>query len=201
MAAIVNSGALARELNLSERRIEQLVHEGMPKLERGRYDLWLCARWYIRYLQKAMERRAIETGEDSTSESLNLTQEKKRLIRAQADIAEMELRKKTGELIPAHLVDDQFVTFAGVVHDRFLSLPPRIAPRLEGESREVIRVKLHEAVRDTLNGLSNDLQGKLAAKKADDTQGKKSGGDKPRKQRRAPFTGSVPRSKKTRRRS
>jgi phage terminase Nu1 subunit (DNA packaging protein) len=201
MPAIVNSSTVAHELNLTERRIEQLVHEGMPKLERGRYDLYACAKWYIRYLQNAMERRATETGDDS-SKSLNLNEEKKRLIRAQADIAEVELKKKIGELIPANLVDDKFMTFAGVVHDRFLSLPPRIAPRLEGESRDVIRIKLHEVVRDTLNGLSNDLPKKLAATKHDDTKASEAGSDsKKRKPRRATYSGSVPRGKKTRRRS
>jgi phage terminase Nu1 subunit (DNA packaging protein) len=157
MPAIVSSAVVAEALNLTERRVEQLAHEGLPRLGRGKYDLWSCAQWYIRYLQKAIERRATDSDDGSKT---NLNEEKKRLTRMQANIAEVEYKQKIGELIPAHLVDDKFVTFAGTVHQRFLALPSRVASRLEGESRDVIRVKLYEAVRDLLNGLSNDLLGK-----------------------------------------
>jgi phage terminase Nu1 subunit (DNA packaging protein) len=157
LPAIVNSAAVAEALNLTERRVEQLVHEGMPRISRGKYDVWTCAKWYVRYLQKAIERRATENGDETKS---NLTEEKKRLIRIQADIAQIDYRKKMGELIPAHLVDDRFMAFASTIHDRFIALPSRVASRLEGESKDVIRVKLYEAVRDLLNGLSADLSGK-----------------------------------------
>jgi hypothetical protein len=45
---------LTRFLNLSERRIGQLVKEGMPKEGRGQYDPIKCAGWYVRYLQAAI---------------------------------------------------------------------------------------------------------------------------------------------------
>lgn len=189
MPAIVNSAAVAEALNLTERRVEQLVHEGMPRVSRGKYDLWTCARWYIQYLQKAIERRATENGEGTHA---NLTEEKKRLIRIQADTALLEYRQKTGELIPAHLVDDKFVTFASTIRDRFFALPSRVAGRLEGERKEAIREKLFEAVKDVLNGLAVDLSGK-----------KKSAGDGVNKRGSKRKATKVDRSgrRKTRRRS
>jgi phage terminase Nu1 subunit (DNA packaging protein) len=160
MPAIVTSAKVAQALDITERRVQQLVHEGLPRIAAGKYDLWSCAQWYIRYLQKAIEARAT-LNDDSSATTWQA--EKKRLTRAQANIAELDYRQKIGELIPAHLVDDKFMSFAGTVHDRFLALPSKVAPRLEGETREVIRVKLFESIRDLLNTLSNDLAEKKSA--------------------------------------
>ena len=44
---------IASILNLTERRVQQLAHEGIiPKAERGKYDLIGCVRAYIKYLQE-----------------------------------------------------------------------------------------------------------------------------------------------------
>jgi phage terminase Nu1 subunit (DNA packaging protein) len=153
MPTTVNVAKAAASLNLTDRRIMQLVQEGMPKQARGRYDLVKCLEWYVRYLQQAVEKRSV-AAEDG--EPINWNVEKARLTRAQALTAEMEYRRKIGELIPAHLVDDKFMTFAGNVHDRFLALPSRIAGRLENQTREQVRAKLYDGVRDLLNGLSKE---------------------------------------------
>jgi hypothetical protein len=42
----------AAALHLGERRVQQLVREGLPKAARGRYDVDKCLRFYVRYLQK-----------------------------------------------------------------------------------------------------------------------------------------------------
>ena len=45
-------GVIARLLDLSERRVQQLSREGViPKAERGQYDLVGSVRGYVRYLR------------------------------------------------------------------------------------------------------------------------------------------------------
>lgn len=82
MAAIVNAEKIAQALNLTESRVHQLVKEGLPKEGRGQYDAVKCIRWYIVYLQNAIEKTAapaldgVFAGEQ---------RERVRLMRAAAD--------------------------------------------------------------------------------------------------------------------
>ena len=53
--------AIAKLLNISPRRIQQLVAlEVIPRGERGRYDLLRCVRGYVMYLQQEVETRRID---------------------------------------------------------------------------------------------------------------------------------------------
>jgi phage terminase Nu1 subunit (DNA packaging protein) len=173
MANLVTVATVAKALNLTDRRIAQLVKEGMPRAERGRYDPWACALWYVRYLQKALTARGTENDEGGAT---SWREERKRLARFQANNEELLYKKNIGELIPAELLRSKFAQFASTTHDRFLSLPSRMAPKLEGESREVIRVKLYEAVRDVLNGLvENPMGSESASKRGTETDRTKRG--------------------------
>jgi hypothetical protein len=53
--AVVDLKSGLESLNVSERRIQQLAKEGLPKEDRMKYDLGKCMLWYIRYLQAALE--------------------------------------------------------------------------------------------------------------------------------------------------
>ncbi len=55
--ATVNGDRLSEALNVTVRRVQQLVKEGLPQVDRNRYDLGQCYFWYVRYLQKALQRR------------------------------------------------------------------------------------------------------------------------------------------------
>ena len=51
-AATQPIGVIAKLLDLSERRVQQLSREGViPKAERGQYDLIGSVRGYVRYLR------------------------------------------------------------------------------------------------------------------------------------------------------
>ena len=56
--AAVDVSKVASALNLDERRVQQLVKEGMPRVSRGRYDPVKCMLWYVRYLQGVLEERS-----------------------------------------------------------------------------------------------------------------------------------------------
>jgi hypothetical protein len=44
-------------LNVTPRRVQQLVKEGMPRDARGQYNPIKCGAWYVRYLQAAIEKK------------------------------------------------------------------------------------------------------------------------------------------------
>jgi phage terminase Nu1 subunit (DNA packaging protein) len=46
VAKTVNVRELAALLGISVRRVQQLVHLGMPRVARGKYDPRVCRRWY-----------------------------------------------------------------------------------------------------------------------------------------------------------
>ena len=92
MASSFNIQAIAKLLKLSERRIQQLAKEGViPKAERGKYDLVNSVHGYIDYL------KAKAGGEFTAEEVLK---NKNKLLKAKAELAEIDKMKASGELIP-----------------------------------------------------------------------------------------------------
>ena len=89
----VNVETVAKAMNVTPRRVQQMVKEGMPKgAARGEYDLGACLIWYVRYLQAALERGA--QGAAGVS-----AEERNRLSRAQAERAELELSARRGAVV------------------------------------------------------------------------------------------------------
>ena len=79
-------GVIARLLDLSERRIQQLSREGViPKAERGQYDLVAAVRGYVAYLRDLAVR--------AQAGAPDFGAERARLIKAKADLAEMEAER------------------------------------------------------------------------------------------------------------
>src|SRR5918997_5815277 len=85
---------IARLLDLTPRRVQQLVAEGViPRAERGRYEVVPVVRAYVRYLrERAM---ASEVGQDA------FAQHRARLTKARADMAELEHAQMLRDLVPA----------------------------------------------------------------------------------------------------
>src|ERR671923_328292 len=89
----VSSEELAKEFGLdSLRRIQQLVHEGMPQLKRNAYALLDAFRWFVRY-----QRKAIVAREPDAASPMQAIRE--RMLRAQTEREEMELLRSRGQLI------------------------------------------------------------------------------------------------------
>ncbi|MGA2299894.1 MAG: hypothetical protein ABSG77_04265 [Candidatus Acidiferrum sp.] len=100
---IVRIKELAAILNLTPSRIHQLVEEGLPKKLRARYDRDECVGFYIRYLHALVEKRAIldEGGKIFASER----EERLRLLRADADLREIELARDRSALVSVEDVE------------------------------------------------------------------------------------------------
>jgi phage terminase Nu1 subunit (DNA packaging protein) len=81
----VNVDQLAKAINVTPRRVQQLAAKGMPKAKRGRYDLVRCLTRYVRYLQDAVEQRQTLTGRAAND---GVKRERARLLQAQVQRAE-----------------------------------------------------------------------------------------------------------------
>ena len=96
LVATVDVGKIAKTLNLTEQRVQQLVKEGLPREARGRYDPEKCLRFYVRYLQKALQKKSVPT---SDGRYVGEREERVRLIRADADLREIELARERSQLV------------------------------------------------------------------------------------------------------
>jgi phage terminase Nu1 subunit (DNA packaging protein) len=147
----VDAQALAAWLNLSKSRVYQLVSQGMPRKLRGRFEIEECSRWYIRFLQAALEKRAIPTDDGFISEQ----KERVRKMRADADLKELDLAKQRGELVAIADVEREMTDLVLTTKARLHSLPARLAPDLVGEnSRVMVQAKLEKAIDAALRELA-----------------------------------------------
>ena len=81
---------IARVLDITPRRVQQLVDEGwIPRAAHGQYPLVGSIRGYVRYLKAG---------------SSSLKDEQARLVAAKREIQELKAAKLKGELVPAAAV-------------------------------------------------------------------------------------------------
>lgn len=153
--ATVDVTKVANALNLTEQRVGQLVKEGMPKEGRGQYDAVKCMLWYIRYLQQALEKKAVPTLEGGYAGE---REERIRLLRADADLREMELAKERGQLISLGTHESELTNLVLTTKARIMAIPPRLAPELVTEnSRLMIQAKLEAACKEALAFLAKSV--------------------------------------------
>ncbi|MCU1317434.1 MAG: hypothetical protein JWN63_2756 [Candidatus Acidoferrum typicum] len=148
---LVNVTKVASFLNLDERRIHQLVKLGMPRESRGKYDPIKCAHFYIRYLQRALEKRAVPLDGGFVGER----EERVRLLRADADLREIELAKERGQLVAIQDVEHAMTDLVLITKARILAVGARVAPELVGEtSRVMIQAVIEKAHKEALSMLA-----------------------------------------------
>ena len=146
---------VASALNLDERRIQQLVKEGMPRESRGQYDPVKCMLWYIRYLQQALEKKAVPTLDGGF---VGEREERIRLLRADADLREMELAKERGLYIALADHEREQTDLVLTTKARIMAIAPRLAAELVGEgSRVMIQAKLEKACKEALSYLAKSV--------------------------------------------
>lgn len=145
-------------LNLTASRIQQLVQEGLPKKLRGKYDQDECVGWYIRYLQALVEKKAI-VGEGGAVLA-NEREERLRLLRADADLREIELARERGQLVTIEEVEHEMTDLILVTKARVLAVGARVAPELVGEtSRLMIQAVIDKAHKEALSHLAKKETG------------------------------------------
>ena len=139
-------GVIAKLLDLSERRVQQLSREGViPKAERGQYDLIGSVRGYVRYLR--------DQAQKAQAGAPDYAVERARFIRARADLAEMDAEEKRRSLIAADQIEAAWIAILALLRTRLLALPDRLAPQAYdrhtvGETRTLIRTAIREVLDD-----------------------------------------------------
>jgi hypothetical protein len=134
---------IARVLKLTPRRVQQLANEGViPKAAKNRYALVPAVHGYIDFLKA----RAI--GADLPEES---GEHKRRLLKARADIAEMEASRLSGEQVSVEDVERTWTEIAARFRQRTLAVAPKAAPMVAVETsidacHEIIETFIHEAL-------------------------------------------------------
>jgi len=91
----------------------------LPRPKNNDYDGKACLKAYLRYLREKPSA---------------LTEERSRLVRAKADLAELERGQLSGELINAEEARTIVFSLARYARDSILSLPDRVAPILAAET-------------------------------------------------------------------
>lgn len=153
---------LAELLAVTPRQINNLVKEGMPqRLNGGRpkYGMEAVTWYYGRKLEEVKaERRNTSLDEARTKKSL-----------AQAALAELELKRKTGEVIAISEVTDEYARTLIRLRGKILAVPGRWAPRFAPKmTRAKSQSLLEQAMRDAIDELreSRYRNGKRTRRKA-----------------------------------
>lgn len=140
-----SSSDLARLLNLSVRRIQQLVQAKLlPKPGPDGHRLMDAIPAYCRLLQQP-------------SRTANLSEARQKLIEVQTQIRQVELQEKSGKLIEVSAVTNEFFTIARSVRDNFQNLPARNAGLVCAErNQQRCYDILAQEVNQILEGLTRD---------------------------------------------
>jgi len=140
---IVSQQELAAWLCLSSRRIRELTRAGILQRDKH-YSLRSSVRSYVQFLR---------------TESGSLTDERARLVKSQADLSELKLKQRTGELVEWAVIEKAIFALHRQLRDNFLNLPPRCDALVAAESdqRKCFDI-LNKEVLQILTGLSDGLQ-------------------------------------------
>jgi phage terminase Nu1 subunit (DNA packaging protein) len=126
------TAALAKYLDLSPRRVQQLANEGvLPRLRDNTFDLDACRLRYIRYLRD--EGRRV-----SPSDARERTQV------ARADEIELRLARERGKLIELETVELVEAEILGKLYSQLVGLPAACTRDLP--LRKIIEEKLNDAL-------------------------------------------------------
>lgn len=139
---------VAAHLGITIKYVQDLIANGtISKKGRGEYDLDECRQSYISRLRESAAGRA-NAGE------LNLTDERARLSKEQADAKEMENAIERGELVYIEDVAKRFEEGLSKVRAKLLSIPTKIAPEAAAaENAKEVQRLIENAIIEALNEL------------------------------------------------
>jgi hypothetical protein len=147
--AFVDVARVAKALNLQVRRVQYLVKEGMPRQARGKYDPVKCMLWYVRYLQRLLEKKSLPQRDGTERE------ERVRLLRAKADLRELEVSRERSQLISTADYQAAIANLVETTTTYVMAVAPRLASDLIGEtSRLMIQARIEKACKEALSNLS-----------------------------------------------
>ena len=164
-------GSLGSVLNLSDRRVQQLVKQGvLSKEERGRYPFMTNVKGYVMYLQARVD--------GNNKGIIDLDEARKRKLQAEAMMAELEL-ERTQENTISVADHGEFVGKLGdTLKGRLMVLPSKLAPALaletkQGLCKQIVEDEIRSALKEVSRVISDDElrtpKGESGTKKASES--------------------------------
>jgi phage terminase Nu1 subunit (DNA packaging protein) len=149
---IVNSITLATILGITDRRVRQLVQEGVINAKsRGKYELVKTVQLYCNYLRQ-------KTEVDSNKQGAKVDYETERALheKVKREKADLQFKVMKGELHRAQDVENIMVDMITNAKTKLLGIPAKAAPMIIGYT-DIPRVQsiLQKAVEETLGELAN----------------------------------------------
>lgn len=141
---------IAKLFDLTERRVQQLAKEGViPKAASGKYELAPCIKGYIKYLkEKAF-------GQDGTPN--NITVERARLVKMQADNLEQEMKLRNKKLLDSDEVKKEWINMLSCCRSALLAIPNRLGYQVNSAPTPAESAALmKDAINEALDELSKD---------------------------------------------
>lgn len=150
--AFVTGPQLAQYLYLSPERIRQLTKDGMPTEGRGRYDILLATRWYVRFLQEANKRRETPGGVGGADA---LRVERAAALQIATERERIALARDKRELVSVTEVGRLFENAVGTFKEKMLAGVGRAGGRLLGARTQAqANSVVEEVILDALSAMS-----------------------------------------------
>ena len=147
---MIGSADLRELLDISSGKQTDLVQRDIAiRHARDSYDLVQSTRNYVQHL------RGVASGRGGEEATLNLTEERARLAREQADGVALKNAKARGELVEAAEVERAWADTLRHVRSRILAVPSRIREKLGHLPAEDIAA-IDRELRDTLAELGGE---------------------------------------------
>lgn len=138
---------LAQMLGITPRWLNRLVVEkGIAKEKHGVYKITATVNSYVGFLKDQI--RKAEEGEST------LTDERRRLLRMQADLRHMELVEKQQKLIPVAVIQNIILEFVILTGKKLDSIPGVCLNKLFASKTKEEMLKV---LRDTIHHIKNEI--------------------------------------------
>ena len=145
---------IAKLFGLTERRVQQLARDGViPKPEKNQYELIGSVRSYIEYLQQRAFGKGVAPQDTH--------HERARLIKAQADMAEIDLAERTGQLVTVERIEADWIQMVTACRAKLLGIPTKTAYQIANlkdpeEVEKFLKRTIHEALLELANYETED---------------------------------------------
>ena len=136
---IVTAAEIGDLFGVQQRQVYHYIKQGMPKASKGRFHAPTCVQWML----------------DSRggSSDVDITEQRKKLYKAQTDKVELDNAALRGELLNSNEVQTVILALATLVGTQVDSIEPRMARKLSPELTAELRAELkslREAIADAV---------------------------------------------------
>lgn len=145
----ISQAECARRLGVTRGAVNQAVKSGRLTLEDDGKLIWEKAK-------EEWERNA-DIGQRREDSNEDWQAARTRRERAEADMAEIELKKLQRSVVSVEEAKKEFFDCSRLIRDKILQLPKRLAPMLVGLDQRNIAIKLQDELTAALAGLEKDI--------------------------------------------